>query len=510
MASSELKGKENSTKTNDRCESYVPSVQLAEGLDVREVCSEAGASFEISEEQLTDKENIDWRENFFDDEELVKSLRLGAGNGIFEDEESASEEDGEPFRKMARRMEDMTGDGGVLKMIVQPGIGGDIPDNATIVFHYSAFLEYLDEPFDSSYLRKKPEKNKVDSGNIIPGLNVAIKTMRKRETARFLIRPEYAYGKLGCPPRIPGNETLLYEVYIVNVIDDAAADAYDELDEKMQTNTTFEQRLEAARGFHRKGNNHYKEGYLKGARDCYLRAAWIMEDARLKNEAEEKQRTSLLMKMRSNLAQVYLDMKEPARACTQCKLGFEVAVAGLCSEDVMAKLYFRSGKAKVMLSNFKGAHKDLLAAQRIKPNNPSISAELEELYLKQEKCEAQEKFMCQRMFAPQSCSSDKDGMRKTNQEEEKDGETKGKEVEKKKEKDLNQNLAYKVRPEFEALVEENIHNFVNNHKIHELPFPSSLSQEEVVCVATIAKASGLSVMYSQNGTDCSLKIVKKL
>ncbi|XP_047472253.1 inactive peptidyl-prolyl cis-trans isomerase FKBP6-like [Penaeus chinensis] len=507
MASSEPKDTKKRTMKNDRYESFVPSVQLTKGLDVREICSETGASFEISEEQLMDEEKVDWRENFFDDEELVKSLRLGAGNGIFEDEESASEEEGEPFRKLARRMEDMTGDGGVLKMIVQPGIGGDIPDNATIIFHYSAFLEYLDEPFDSSYLRKKPEKNKIDSGNIIPGLNVAIKTMRKRETARFLIRPEYGYGKLGCPPRIPGNETLLYEVYIVNVIDDAAADAYDELDEKMQTNMTFEQRLEAARGFHRKGNNHFKEGYLRAAKDCYLRAAWIMEDARLKNEAEEQQRTSLLMKMRCNLAQVYLDLKEPARACTQCKLGFEVAATGLCSEDVMAKLYFRSGKAKVMLSNFKGAHKDLLAAQRIKPNNPSISAELEELYLKQEKSEAQERFMCQRMFAPQSCSSDKhDGMRNAKQEEEKDEETKGKEIE----KDLNQNVAFTVRPEFEALVEENIRNFVDNHKIRELPFPSSLSQEEVVCVATIAKAAGLSVMFSQNSADCSLKIVKKL
>lgn len=504
MASSEPKDTENYSVKSDRYERYVPSVQLTKGLDVREICSETGASFEISEEQLTDKKEFDWRENFFDDEEFVKSLRLGAGNGIFEDEESASEEDGEPFQKLARRMEDMTGDGGVLKMIVQPGIGGHIPDNSTIIFHYSAFLEYLDEPFDSSYLRKKPEKNKVDSGSIIPGLNVAIKTMRKRETARFLIRPQYAYGKLGCPPRIPGNETLLYEVYIVNIIDDAAADAYDELDEKMQTNTTFEQRLEAARGFHRKGNNHYKEGYLKAAKDCYLRAAWIIEDARLKNEAEEQQRTSLLMKMRSNLAQVYLDLKEPARACTQCKLGFEVAAAGLCSEDVMAKLYFRSGKAKVMLSNFKGAHKDLLAAQRIKPNNPSISAELEELYLKQEKSEAQEKFMCQRMFAPQRCSSDKDGdgMRKAKQEEEKDEETKG--------KDLNQNVAFSVRPEFEALVEENIRNFANNPKIRELPFPNNLSQEEVVCVATIAKAAGLSVMHSQNGTNFSFKIVKKL
>lgn len=173
---------------------------------------------------------------------------------------------------------------------------------------------------------------------------------------------------------------------------------------------------------------------------------------------------------------------------------------------IIHKFFFfrRSGKAKVMLSSFKGAHKDLLAAQRIKPNNPSISAELEELYLKQEKSEAQEKFMCQRMFAPHRCSSDKDGdgMRKAKQEEEKDEETKG--------KDLNQNVAFSVRPEFEALVEENIRNFANNPKIRELPFPNNLSQEEVVCVATIAKAAGLSVMHSQNGTNFSFKIVKKL
>lgn len=42
----------------------------------------------------------------------------------------------------------------------------------------------------------------------------------------------------------------MYEVYIVNAIDDAAADAYDELDEKMQSNATFKERLEASRGFH--------------------------------------------------------------------------------------------------------------------------------------------------------------------------------------------------------------------------------------------------------------------
>lgn len=166
-----------------------------------------------------------------------------------------------------------------------------------------------------------------------------------------------------------------------------------------------------------------------------------------------------------------------------------------------------------MLNNFKGAHKDLIAAQRIKPNNPSIAAELEELYLKQEKCEAQEKFMCQRMFAPQSSNSDKDGVgtRKSDWGDERDVEIEEKKGKKKKEKDSNQNvMAYNVRPEFEALVDENIRNFIDNHKISELAFPSSLAQEEVVCVATMAKAAGLSVAFSQRGTDSSIKIIKKL
>lgn len=37
--------------------------------------------------------------------------------------------------------------------------------------------------------------------------------------------------------------------------------------------------------------------------------------------------------------QVYLEMKEPARACTECKLG--LSVTGQHSDEIIAKLYFR-------------------------------------------------------------------------------------------------------------------------------------------------------------------------
>ena len=36
---------------------------------------------------------------------------------------------------------------------------------------------------------------------------MGLASMQRTELARFLIRPEYAFGEMGCPPRIPPNAT---------------------------------------------------------------------------------------------------------------------------------------------------------------------------------------------------------------------------------------------------------------------------------------------------------------
>ena len=41
----------------------------------------------------------------------------------------------------------------------------------------------------------------------VPGMHVAVSTMKKGEKSRFIFRPEYYYGELGCAPRIPPNCT---------------------------------------------------------------------------------------------------------------------------------------------------------------------------------------------------------------------------------------------------------------------------------------------------------------
>ena len=117
-----------------------------------------------------------------------------------------------PFAKLALSMEGITGDRKVLKKVLREGVGELVPEKALCKVHYNGYLEYQDVPFDCSRLRKKPLSFRLGRGEAIVGWDIGLKTMRKDEIAKFLISHEYAYGKMGCPPRIPPKATVLFEV----------------------------------------------------------------------------------------------------------------------------------------------------------------------------------------------------------------------------------------------------------------------------------------------------------
>lgn len=52
-------------------------------------------------------------------------------------------------------------------------------------------------------------------GNVIKAWDIGIATMRKGEIAKFVCKPEYAYGAAGSPPKIPPNATLIFEVEMI-------------------------------------------------------------------------------------------------------------------------------------------------------------------------------------------------------------------------------------------------------------------------------------------------------
>jgi FK506-binding protein 6 len=85
---------------------------------------------------------------------------------------------------------------------IRPGIGCIVPEGAVVTVHYNAYIEYSDEPYDSTWLRGYPMTGRLGQG-FIAGFDIAIGSMKKGETSKFLIHPDKAYGGMGCPPRIP-------------------------------------------------------------------------------------------------------------------------------------------------------------------------------------------------------------------------------------------------------------------------------------------------------------------
>jgi len=83
-------------------------------------------------------------------------------------------------KKKKDDIEDLTGDGGVVKEIITEGTGWEKPKSGSDVsVHYDGTL--LDgTKFDSSRDRNQPFKFKLGAGEVIKGWDKTVETMKKR------------------------------------------------------------------------------------------------------------------------------------------------------------------------------------------------------------------------------------------------------------------------------------------------------------------------------------------
>ncbi|RWS24555.1 peptidyl-prolyl cis-trans isomerase FKBP4-like protein [Leptotrombidium deliense] len=101
---------------------------------------------------------------------------------------------------------------GVLKEVLVEGKGYEKPQNGDKVeVHYTGSLED-GTIFDSSVERGEKFSFTLGKGEVIKGWDVAVKTMKRGEKAKVTLKPEYAYGERGSPPKIPPNSTLIFEI----------------------------------------------------------------------------------------------------------------------------------------------------------------------------------------------------------------------------------------------------------------------------------------------------------
>ena len=102
---------------------------------------------------------------------------------------------------------------GLYYVIDKLGSGPTLNTKDQIFAHYRGKTIAGDE-FDSSYKRGKPIDFKI--GEMIAGWNEAMTYMRKGDKATLLIPSHQGYGLQGLPGLIGPNETLVFEMEIVD------------------------------------------------------------------------------------------------------------------------------------------------------------------------------------------------------------------------------------------------------------------------------------------------------
>lgn len=113
---------------------------------------------------------------------------------------------------------DLSGDGGVLKKVLRmakPGALAPSEDLPLVDLQYEGILAETNEVFDSTREDNTVFSFELGQGSVIKAWELAVKTMKVGEVARIICKPDYAYGKVGSPPEIPGDATLVFEVELL-------------------------------------------------------------------------------------------------------------------------------------------------------------------------------------------------------------------------------------------------------------------------------------------------------
>lgn len=105
---------------------------------------------------------------------------------------------------------------GLQYQVIKEGTGKKPSENSQVKVHYTGTL--IDgKQFDSSYERNEPAVFPVNG--VIKGWTEALMMMKEGSKWMLLIPPDLAYGDKGAGQLIGPNETLIFEVELLEVMD---------------------------------------------------------------------------------------------------------------------------------------------------------------------------------------------------------------------------------------------------------------------------------------------------
>ncbi|XP_066255987.1 inactive peptidyl-prolyl cis-trans isomerase FKBP6 [Euwallacea similis] len=341
--------------------------------------------FEVIPDSLSDNDNEVTKEEY--DKEILKHVNLNC-LGDFED--SDVYDCTEPFTFLESKMTDNFCNEGIKKRVLQVGYGNKPEEKSIVRVHYNAYIEFNEEPFDSTYARKMPHQFMVATGEVLPGLDIAVQSMQLTEISQFLIKPHLAYGTQGCLDRIPPNATVLFQIELIEIIEGAASEMYKILPEDQKND--FKNVYKFCISQCAKAKDLFNRN-IRSAIKNYNIAVAALEVAQLHSYEDQVSQQELLYKLYSNLVVCYTKVQEPKKAC----INFNKIKDLVKGTDlkISAKAYFNSARCLRMLGDYDLAKSRLQKAHNLEPRNPEILNEFKVIDEETRKCKERHKKMAE-------------------------------------------------------------------------------------------------------------------
>ncbi|XP_073985486.1 inactive peptidyl-prolyl cis-trans isomerase FKBP6-like [Rhodnius prolixus] len=301
----------------------------------------------------------------------------------------------QPYREISKIMMDLFDNGKIKKLIIEHGTGEVVPFNASVYLHYACYVEERKDPFDASMFRSSiPKHYQMGGGYLFAGFEIALSSMKEYEVAQFLIHPDYAFGALGCPPRIPGNAPVMLVLTVTGFIDCGFV-TLQKRDKPLEP-CSFSEKLKIAKSHSALAKDYYKHDRIKMAFNHFREAQYSLDkEADLKSEEEERKAfllKSFINQMMCLSHPKYLKPKKLIETADRA----EKELSYLLQKN--AKYHYCLGIAYTHLQDFSAAAKSFRKAQAISPFLPRLSQAVKFLHEKAGKALKDEKVMWQGAF----------------------------------------------------------------------------------------------------------------
>lgn len=96
------------------------------------------------------------------------------------------------------------------------GTGASPTSGKNVTVHYTGWLENGTK-FDSSVDHGQPFTFRIGAGEVIPGWDEGVMSMKVGGKRKLVIPPQLGYGAAGAGGVIPPNATLIFEVELLDV-----------------------------------------------------------------------------------------------------------------------------------------------------------------------------------------------------------------------------------------------------------------------------------------------------